>query len=237
MTAIIASIAAVWTASAASMTGTAASAASGDIDEALVHNGSSAGTSIRPAPCALAIRKNQSACHSPHEMSITPCKPREHERIDDKPQHHHHGQDQGDRGRVAERDWKKREQHDLLALSVQAERNGKQPAHGGIDAVIEPEPGQHDPGPQEGRGAGHRSRIAVRIGEAVAALEPDLVRKPAFGPFDKELRIKRHAAVRAGVELHHPAVETALVKLRIDRAIERVGEIDAPADAAALPHL
>ena len=40
-----------------------------------------------------------------------------------------------------------------------------------------------------------------------------------------------------GVELHHPAVEAVVIELRVDRAVERVGEIDALPVAADLHHL
>ena len=39
------------------------------------------------------------------------------------------------------------------------------------------------------------------------------------------------------VELHHPAVDAVGIELRVDGAVERVGEIDAPAVAADLDHL
>src|SRR5437588_711512 len=81
------------------------------------------------------------------------------------------------------------------------------------------------------------SRIAVRIRRAVAAFEPHLVRQLSLGPGDEEFRVELEAAIGAGVELHHPAVESAFVELAVDRAIERIGEIDAPAVAADLDHL
>src|SRR5215469_6967917 len=73
------------------------------------------------------------------------------------------------------------------------------------------------------RGGRGDSRIAIRIRRAVAALQPDLMRQVPFRPGQKELRIEGNAAVRIGVELHHPAIEPALVELRIDGAVERVG--------------
>src|SRR5690348_7133338 len=57
------------------------------------------------------------------------------------------------------------------------------------------------------------SRIAIGIRGAVATLQPDLVRQLALRPGNEELRIERDAALRSGVELHHPAVEPALVEL------------------------
>src|SRR6516225_1976284 len=73
-----------------------------------------------------------------------------------------------------------------------------------------------------------RSRIAIRVRGAIATLQTDLVRQVSLRPFDEELRVERDAALGLGVELHHPALESAFVELRVDRAVERVGEIDAP---------
>ena len=61
MTAIVASIAAVCSASAATAIGIAASDINGDAAPELEHSGSSAGTSIKPAPWAVAISNYQSA--------------------------------------------------------------------------------------------------------------------------------------------------------------------------------
>src|SRR5215469_3444287 len=63
------------------------------------------------------------------------------------------------------------------------------------------------------------------------------MRQMALGPGDKEFWIERDAAVCSGVELHHPAVEPALIELAVDRPIQRIGEIDASAVAADLDHL
>src|SRR5262245_25914165 len=81
------------------------------------------------------------------------------------------------------------------------------------------------------------SRVAVGVGRAVAPLQPDLVRQLAFWPVDEEFWIEGDAAVRVGVELHHPAVKTVLVELAVDGAVKRVGEIDPAAIAADLDHL
>src|SRR5436190_2020904 len=56
-------------------------------------------------------------------------------------------------------------------------------------------------------------------------------------PVDEEIAVKLDAAGGIGIELHHPALETIGIKLRIDRAVERVGEIHAPAVTADLDHL
>src|SRR6202022_1123731 len=72
---------------------------------------------------------------------------------------------------------------------------------------------------------------------SASPLQPPLMRQLSLRPFDKEFRIEGKSAVRIGVELDHPAVESALVELRIDCAIERVGEIDPPGVAAHFHHL
>src|SRR5215469_3061571 len=81
------------------------------------------------------------------------------------------------------------------------------------------------------------SRITEGIRRAVAALEPHLMRQLSLRPLDEEFGIEGDAAVGLGVELHHPAVEPAVVELRVDRAVKRVGEIDALPVAADLDHL
>src|SRR5947209_18922847 len=63
------------------------------------------------------------------------------------------------------------------------------------------------------------------------------MRSMALRPIDEELRIERNPAIRAGVELHHPAVDPFGIELRIDGAVERIGEVDAFAIAADLDHL
>src|SRR5262249_16624726 len=76
------------------------------------------------------------------------------------------------------------------------------------------------------------SRIAVGIRRAVAALQSNLVRQLALRPGNEEFRIEGDTAVRIGVELHHPAVESAVAKWRIERAGERMGEVHTPPDRA-----
>src|SRR5215470_4526324 len=56
-------------------------------------------------------------------------------------------------------------------------------------------------------------------------------------PFDEEALVEGDATAEIGVELHHPAVDAVRIELRIDGAVERVGEIDALAVAANLHHL
>src|ERR1700751_1374087 len=81
------------------------------------------------------------------------------------------------------------------------------------------------------------SRIAVGIRGAVAGLQADLMRALPLRPVDKEFRIESDAAARLGVELHHPAVDTLGIKLLVDGAVKRVGEIDPPPVAAHFDHL
>src|SRR5262249_10491508 len=70
------------------------------------------------------------------------------------------------------------------------------------------------------------SGIAIRIRRAIAAFEPNLVRPVRSRPLDEELLIEGYAAIRAGVEFDHPTLDAVRIELRIDGAIERVGEID-----------
>src|SRR5262245_17817522 len=63
------------------------------------------------------------------------------------------------------------------------------------------------------------------------------MRAMTFRPRDKEFRIEGDAAIRVRIELHHPAVDTFRVKLRIDCTVERIGEIDSLSVPADLDHL
>src|SRR5437879_3932652 len=81
------------------------------------------------------------------------------------------------------------------------------------------------------------SRITIGIRGAVAAVEPNLVRPMRLRPLDEEFRIERNAARGLGVELHHPAVDSIGIELRVDGAVERVGEIHPFAVPADLDHL
>src|SRR5436190_14001873 len=56
-------------------------------------------------------------------------------------------------------------------------------------------------------------------------------------PLDKEIAVELDAAIGLGVDLDHPAVEPLGVELRVDRAVERIGEVNAAAVAAHLDHL
>src|SRR6266540_4138938 len=63
------------------------------------------------------------------------------------------------------------------------------------------------------------------------------MRPVPFRPVDEEFRVECDTPRRGGVELDHPAVDALRIELRVDRAVERVGEINAPAVAADLHHL
>src|SRR4029079_18781469 len=63
------------------------------------------------------------------------------------------------------------------------------------------------------------------------------MRAVALWPGHEKARIELDTAIDAGVELHHPAVEALWIELRIDRAVERISEIDAPPVPADLDHL
>ena len=64
------------------------------------------------------------------------------------------------------------------------------------------------------------SRITIRLRGAVAAVEPDLVRSMRLRPLDEEFRIERNAALRPGVELHHPAVAKNVALSRAPQMVE-----------------
>src|SRR5262249_25025283 len=81
------------------------------------------------------------------------------------------------------------------------------------------------------------SRIAIGIRGAVSALQADLVRALPLGPIDKEFRVEGHTAFRLDVQLPHPAIDALGIELRIDRPVERAGEIDAAPVAADFDHL
>src|SRR6516225_2547378 len=63
------------------------------------------------------------------------------------------------------------------------------------------------------------------------------MRALSLWPVDKELRIERDAAVRLGVEFHHPAVDPFRVKLWVDGPIQRIGKVDSPPVTAHFDHL
>src|ERR1700687_5816017 len=81
------------------------------------------------------------------------------------------------------------------------------------------------------------SWVAVGIRGAITALQADLVWTLSLWPVDKELRIEGDAAVGLSIELHHPAVDSLGIELRIDGAIKRVCEVDPPPVAAHFHHL
>src|SRR5260370_16986039 len=85
-----------------------------------------------------------------------------------------------------------------------------------------------------GRGS---SRIAIRIRRTVAAFKAHLMRPVRRRPVDEEFGIEGNAAFRIGVELDHPSLDALGIELRIDGAVQRVCEIDAPSVAADLHHL
>src|SRR5215813_6690437 len=56
-------------------------------------------------------------------------------------------------------------------------------------------------------------------------------------PVDEEIAVELDAALGLGINLDHPTVEALGIKLRVDRAVERIGEVNAAAVAANLDHL
>src|SRR5215469_5076512 len=63
------------------------------------------------------------------------------------------------------------------------------------------------------------------------------MRPMAGRPVDKEIAVELDAAVGLGIDLDHPTVKALGVELRVDRAVERIGEVNAAAVAANLDHL
>src|SRR5262247_3784307 len=63
------------------------------------------------------------------------------------------------------------------------------------------------------------------------------MRQVALGPGEKEVFVKRDPALWGGVDLDHPALDPVGIKLVINRAIERIGEVDAASIATDLDHL
>src|SRR5262249_54419642 len=84
---------------------------------------------------------------------------------------------------------------------------------------------------------GLSSRIAVRVGRAVAALEAYLMRPMQLGPFDERFRVECDTPGRLGVALHHPAFDAFGIELLVDGAIKGIGEVDPPPVATDLDHL
>src|SRR5690349_5369424 len=54
---------------------------------------------------------------------------------------------------------------------------------------------------------------------------------------DEKVFVERHAAIRTGIELHHPTAHAVGIKLFVPRRIKRISEIDSLAVAADLDHL
>src|SRR5690242_17607384 len=63
------------------------------------------------------------------------------------------------------------------------------------------------------------------------------MRETAFRPCDEEFGIDGNPADWIHIELHHPAVEAALVELGVDGSVKRIGEIDPATVAAHFDHL
>ena len=90
---------------------------------------------------------------------------------------------------MADGDRHQRAQHGAAAALLHPARDGEQPAHGRVDAVVGAEPGQGQP-----RRVGASRREAVGVARGVAALQADLVRALAV-ELDEELRVELERAV------------------------------------------
>src|SRR5215469_2476800 len=78
---------------------------------------------------------------------------------------------------------------------------------------------------------------AIGIRRRVAALQAHLMRQQTLRPVDEKVGVKLDAALRLGVDFHHPSLDSVRIELGIDRPVERAGEINSPAVAAYLDHL
>jgi hypothetical protein len=67
-------------------------------------------------------------------------------------------------------------------------------------------------------------------------LQAYLMRQVALGPGEKEVFVKRDPAPWPGIDLDHPALDPIRIKLIIDCAVERIGEVDAASIATDLDH-
>src|SRR4029453_16508139 len=81
------------------------------------------------------------------------------------------------------------------------------------------------------------SGIAVGIGRTVASLQTHLMRPMAFWPVDEEALVEFDPAVVSDIEFHHPAIDAVRIELRVDGAVERVGEVDPLSVATDFDHL
>src|SRR5687768_1332383 len=147
------------------------------------------------------------------------------------------------------------------AALLQAERNGEEPAHAGVNTMIGAEQRQADPGPNDrlhgflrvnwggqtiwpatGRigyarpPAARLIGIAERVRRRITALEPNLVRAVITKLYE-EVGIGAQTAIGGRIQFGHPPLDAGGVELLIPRDIQRVGDIHPPAVAADLDHL
>jgi len=81
------------------------------------------------------------------------------------------------------------------------------------------------------------SRVTIGIRGRVSALQAHLMRQVALGPGQEEIVIKRDPALGLRVDLDHPALDPVWIKLVVNGAVERIGEVDAASIATDLDHL
>src|ERR1700674_972063 len=85
------------------------------------------------------------------------------------------------------------------------------------------------------RATNPRSRIAVRVGRGVSALEVDLV--GALLKLGEESILQAETAAGLGIDEGGPALDTFGVELLLPARVQRVGQIDSLAIATDLDHL
>ena len=134
-----------------------------------------------------------------------------------------------DRRLVADRDRHERAQHGAAAALLQAARDGEEPAHGRVDAVVDAEPGQGQPC----RVGGHDGKQY----ESVEASPPSRRIWCGRSPSNSTKKFGSSVERAVVVELDHPAVDALGVELRVPGGVQRVGQVDALAVAADLDHL
>src|SRR4030095_12905546 len=81
-----------------------------------------------------------------------------------------------------------------------------------------------------------RSRKTIGIARGVASFEANLM-NPVIVALNKEIFVKRDAAVGIGVKFHHPTANVVGIKLLIPCRIKRIREIDSLSVSAHFHHL
>ena len=191
----------------------------------------------------------------PSAISTTPAAMRTARRSTTAPRHTTANADQATASAWPSGDRDQRLEDHGAAPPVQAEGDGEQPAHGGVDAVKGAEPHQAQPRPVIDRrsaapgarlGDGQRGRRSAPARITDSSTSPTRRRRPAGAPGAAGSRPTTRGRTclsssmppsRLRVDLDHPALDAVRIELVVDHAVERVREVDALAVAAHLDHL